>query len=69
VSAFCYALATIFACALRTPGAFAMNGWMAVSGRPLLTLLSLFRGSGQLQTIATAGWLRLSLLLHSALVV
>ena len=69
VSAFCYALATMFARALREVGAFAMNGWMAVSGVLPLGLLSLVFESGQWQAVATAGWLQWGVLLHSALVV
>jgi O-acetylserine/cysteine efflux transporter len=69
VSAFCYALATMFARALRGVGAFAMNGWMAVSGVLPLGLLSLLFESGQWQAIATAGWPQWGVLLHSALVV
>ena len=69
VSAFCYALATMFARALRGVGAFAMNGWMAVSAVPPLAVLSLVFESGQWQAIATAGWLQWGVLLHSALVV
>ena len=69
VSAFCYALATMFARALRGVGAFAMNGWMAVSAVVPLGLLSLAFERGQWHAIATAGWLQWGVLLHSALVV
>jgi O-acetylserine/cysteine efflux transporter len=69
VSAFCYALATMFARALRGVGPFAMNGWMAVSGVLPLGLLSLVFETGQWQAVATAGWLQWGVLLHSALVV
>jgi O-acetylserine/cysteine efflux transporter len=69
VSAFCYALATMFARALRGVGAFTMNGWMAVSAVPLLALLSLVFEDGQWQAIVTANWVHWAVLLHSALVV
>ena len=69
VSAFCYAMATMFARRLRGVGAFAMNGWMAVSAVLPLGLLSLAFERGQWQAIAAAGWQEWSVLLHSALVV
>ena len=69
VSAFCYALSTMFARALRGIGAFQMNGWMAVSAILPLALLSAVFESGQWQAVATAGWLQWAVLLHSALVV
>jgi O-acetylserine/cysteine efflux transporter len=69
VSAFCYALATMFARALRGVGAFAMNGWMALSAILPLGLLSVIFETGQLAAVATAGWLEWGVLLHSAIVV
>ncbi|WP_027288490.1 DMT family transporter [Rhodovibrio salinarum] len=69
VSAFSYALATMFARALRGVSAFAMNGWMAISAILPLGLLSLMFEDGQWQAIRTAGWLQWGVLLHSALVV
>lgn len=69
VSAFCYALATMFARSLRGVGGFAMNGWMAASAILPLGLLSLAFEDGQLAAIATAGWRDWAVLGHSALVV
>lgn len=69
VSAFSYALATMFARSLRGVGPFAMNGWMAASAILPLGLLSLVFEQHQWQAVATAGWLEWGVLLHSALVV
>ena len=69
VSAFCYALATMFARSLRGVGSFAMNGWMALSAILPLGLLSLAFEDGQWAAIRSAGWLEWGVLLHSALLV
>jgi O-acetylserine/cysteine efflux transporter len=69
LSAFCYALATMFARSLRGVGPFQMNGWMALSAVVPLGLLSLAFERDQVAALAGAGWLEWSVLLHSALVV
>lgn len=69
VSALFYALATLFARALREMPVFVMNGWMAVSAVPLLGLLSLLLEQGHWSAVATADATDWAVLAHSALVI
>lgn len=68
-SAFCYALATMFARSLRDVGPFTMNGWMALSAAPILALLSALTESDQIDSLRAAGATEWAVLLHSALVI
>jgi len=69
VSAFFYALATLFARSLRSVSPFVMNGWMAASAVLPLALLSIAFETGQWGALRTAGPVIWGVLLHSALAV
>ncbi len=68
-SAFCYAVATLFARSLRDVSPFVMNGWMAASAVLPLALLSLALESDQWHAIHNAGPVAWGVVLHSALAV
>ncbi len=68
-SAFCYALATLFARSLRNVSPFVMNGWMAASAILPLVLLSVTFETGQWHAIRSAGPVAWGVVLHSALAV
>lgn len=68
-SAFCYAIATLFARSLRHVSPFVMNGWMAASAVLPLALLSFAFESGQWHAIRSAGLGVWGVVLHSALAV
>ncbi len=68
-SAFCYALATLFARSLRNVSPFMMNGWMAASAVLPLALLSAAFETGQWHAVQNAGPVAWGVLLHSALAV
>jgi O-acetylserine/cysteine efflux transporter len=69
LSAFFYALATLFARYLRNVSPFVMNGWMAASAVLPLALLSIAFETGQWDALRTAGPVIWGVLLHSALAV
>lgn len=68
-SAFCYAVATLFARSLRNVSPFVMNGWMAAGAVVPLALLSITFETGQWHAIRSAGPMAWGVVLHSALAV
>lgn len=69
MSAFFYAMATLFARSLRNVSPFVLNGWMAASAIAPLALLSVAFETGQWSALQTAGALPWGVVLHSALAV